>query len=305
MQTYRQKLDSNARVKKKSPQTHTQLSTASTRHYLPSKQHHPLNPLASLASANNFVSMMHHQHSLLLLFLLAAATVDVTLGACPCCLVDLTVSSLLGPDANNKYRDDTSITMDSQRTVHGSALPLALLRNPPGSLSDLNVVDSSALRFLLVRKLMSVAYNKRVRSRDTNEVMPTSAIAHRVQIKNKSRWAGGFFTDEMSEANDSHPDDEKNANDSINSKSGDGGEVMSGSMIMAIGFYKEWISPLLPPACRFLPTCSQYGVQAIREFGPQKGVILTAWRLARCTPLGGRGYDPPKWPPVSYTYGSY
>ncbi|KAL7508943.1 hypothetical protein ACHAWX_000740 [Stephanocyclus meneghinianus] len=82
-------------------------------------------------------------------------------------------------------------------------------------------------------------------------------------------------------------------------------EIMSSSMIIAIGFYKKWISPLLPPACRFLPTCSQYGVQAIQEFGPTKGVILTAWRLARCSPLGGKGYDPPKWPPVSYTYGSY
>jgi len=83
------------------------------------------------------------------------------------------------------------------------------------------------------------------------------------------------------------------------------GEIMSSSMIIAIGFYKKWISPLLPPACRFLPTCSQYGVQAIQEFGPSKGLILTAWRLARCSPLGGRGYDPPKWPPVPYTYGSY
>jgi putative membrane protein insertion efficiency factor len=66
-------------------------------------------------------------------------------------------------------------------------------------------------------------------------------------------------------------------------------EIMSQSMIMAIGFYKQFISPLLPPACRFLPTCSQYGVQAIKEFGPSKGVILTAWRLARCSPFGGRG----------------
>jgi putative membrane protein insertion efficiency factor len=67
------------------------------------------------------------------------------------------------------------------------------------------------------------------------------------------------------------------------------GEIMSSSMIIDIGFYKKWISPLLPPACRFLPTCSQYGVQAIQEFGPTKGVILTAWRLARCSPLGGKG----------------
>lgn len=61
--------------------------------------------------------------------------------------------------------------------------------------------------------------------------------------------------------------------------------VCSGS----IGFYKNFISPLLPPACRFLPTCSQYGVQAIEEFGPTKGAILTAWRLLRCSPFGGKG----------------
>ena len=81
--------------------------------------------------------------------------------------------------------------------------------------------------------------------------------------------------------------------------------VMTSSMIMAIGFYKKWLSPILPPACRFLPTCSQYGVQAIKEYGPSKGVLLTAWRLARCSPFGGRGYDPPRWPPVAYNYGSY
>ena len=77
------------------------------------------------------------------------------------------------------------------------------------------------------------------------------------------------------------------------------------AMVATIGFYKRFISPLLPPACRFFPTCSKYGVQAIEEFGPTKGCLLTAWRLMRCTPFGGKGYDPPKWPPVPYTYSSY
>jgi uncharacterized protein len=81
--------------------------------------------------------------------------------------------------------------------------------------------------------------------------------------------------------------------------------IMSSSMIGAIGFYKFWISPLLPPACRFVPTCSIYGIEAIKEFGPYKGAILTAWRILRCSPFGGKGYDPPKWPPVFYTYSSY
>jgi putative membrane protein insertion efficiency factor len=80
---------------------------------------------------------------------------------------------------------------------------------------------------------------------------------------------------------------------------------VSSAMVGTIGIYKNLISPLLPPACRFLPTCSQYGVQAIEQFGPEKGVVLTAWRILRCSPFGGKGYDPPKWPPVAYTYGSY
>jgi len=81
--------------------------------------------------------------------------------------------------------------------------------------------------------------------------------------------------------------------------------AMSSAMIASIGFYKNWISPILPPACRFVPTCSQYGVAAISKYGPTKGAILTAWRILRCSPLGGKGYDPPRWPPVAYTYSSY
>jgi putative membrane protein insertion efficiency factor len=83
---------------------------------------------------------------------------------------------------------------------------------------------------------------------------------------------------------------------------------LADAMISALKGYKAFISPLLPPSCRFLPTCSIYSMQAIREFGPSKGAVLTAWRLIRCNPLhwakGGRGYDPPAWPPVSYNYAS-
>ena len=71
-------------------------------------------------------------------------------------------------------------------------------------------------------------------------------------------------------------------------------DVSSAAMIATIGIYKNFISPLLPPACRFVPTCSQYGVQAIKEYGSTKGVVLTSWRLLRCSPFGGKGYDPPK-----------
>ena len=62
-----------------------------------------------------------------------------------------------------------------------------------------------------------------------------------------------------------------------------------------IQFYRANVSPLTPPSCRFVPTCSQYGMTAFREFGAGKGLVLTAWRILRCNPLGGRGYDPPVW----------
>ncbi|KAI4996895.1 UPF0161 protein At3g09310 isoform X2 [Hordeum vulgare subsp. vulgare] len=60
-------------------------------------------------------------------------------------------------------------------------------------------------------------------------------------------------------------------------------------------FYKREISPLLPSSCRYVPTCSDYSMQAYKRYGVAKGTILTAWRLCRCNPLGGQGYDPPRW----------
>jgi putative membrane protein insertion efficiency factor len=62
-------------------------------------------------------------------------------------------------------------------------------------------------------------------------------------------------------------------------------------------FYKTGISPLMPPSCRFQPTCSSYAVDAYTKYGVSKGTIMTAWRLLRCTPWGDRGYDPAVWPP--------
>ncbi|KAL2554520.1 hypothetical protein Fot_08139 [Forsythia ovata] len=60
-------------------------------------------------------------------------------------------------------------------------------------------------------------------------------------------------------------------------------------------FYKREISPLLPKSCRFVPTCSEYSMIAYKKYGVTKGTILTAWRLCRCNPLGGSGFDPPRW----------
>ena len=63
-------------------------------------------------------------------------------------------------------------------------------------------------------------------------------------------------------------------------------------LILPIRFYQRYISPMLPPACRFTPTCSQYAVEALQKYGPLKGLYLAVKRILRCNPWGGSGYDP-------------
>jgi len=60
-------------------------------------------------------------------------------------------------------------------------------------------------------------------------------------------------------------------------------------------FYREEISPFLPTSCRYVPTCSEYAMEAYKRYGVVKGTALTAWRLCRCNPFGGSGFDPPRW----------
>ena len=62
--------------------------------------------------------------------------------------------------------------------------------------------------------------------------------------------------------------------------------------LILIRFYQIFISPLLGSNCRYTPTCSGYGMQAIRKYGPFKGGWLTLKRIARCNPWGGHGHDP-------------
>ena len=59
-----------------------------------------------------------------------------------------------------------------------------------------------------------------------------------------------------------------------------------------IRIYQGAISPFLPPSCRYSPSCSQYGVEAIQKHGPFYGGWLTIKRVASCHPWGGSGYDP-------------
>jgi putative membrane protein insertion efficiency factor len=58
--------------------------------------------------------------------------------------------------------------------------------------------------------------------------------------------------------------------------------------------YQLLISPLFPPVCRFTPTCSQYAIDAIRYHGPYRGFFMALWRILRCHPFSGGGYDPVK-----------
>jgi uncharacterized protein len=63
-------------------------------------------------------------------------------------------------------------------------------------------------------------------------------------------------------------------------------------LIGGIRFYRKGISPLLPPSCRFEPTCSAYGLEAIQRHGVAKGGWLTVRRILRCQPFCRGGYDP-------------
>jgi uncharacterized protein len=62
--------------------------------------------------------------------------------------------------------------------------------------------------------------------------------------------------------------------------------------ISIIRFYQTVVSPLKPPTCRFYPTCSHYGLEAIKRFGPIKGGWLTIKRIGKCHPLHPGGIDP-------------
>ena len=63
-------------------------------------------------------------------------------------------------------------------------------------------------------------------------------------------------------------------------------------MLLLIRFYQYAISPMLPPRCRYTPTCSQYAVEAVSKHGAFKGGWLALKRIARCQPFGGSGHDP-------------
>lgn len=68
--------------------------------------------------------------------------------------------------------------------------------------------------------------------------------------------------------------------------------MLSRLLIGAVRLYQRFLSPVLGKNCRFIPTCSEYMIEAIRIHGPLRGVWLGIRRIARCNPFGGWGYDP-------------
>ena len=69
-------------------------------------------------------------------------------------------------------------------------------------------------------------------------------------------------------------------------------QLLSLPFIFLIKLYQWVISPWLGQSCRYTPTCSQYGIEALKKYGPIKGLWLTIKRIASCNPWGGHGHDP-------------
>lgn len=63
-------------------------------------------------------------------------------------------------------------------------------------------------------------------------------------------------------------------------------------LLAIIRFYRAAISPHTKPSCKYIPTCSEYGLEAIERFGALKGSALTIWRILRCNPFSRGGFDP-------------
>jgi putative membrane protein insertion efficiency factor len=67
---------------------------------------------------------------------------------------------------------------------------------------------------------------------------------------------------------------------------------MKSATLALLRFYKRWISPSFPPSCRFVPTCSEYAMEAVERYGALRGGLMSAGRLLRCHPFAQGGLDP-------------
>ncbi|MCC6721332.1 MAG: membrane protein insertion efficiency factor YidD [Bacteroidia bacterium] len=69
-------------------------------------------------------------------------------------------------------------------------------------------------------------------------------------------------------------------------------KILAYPLLMVIWLYQKTISPLLPPSCRYTPSCSQYAKEALLKYGIFKGGFLSIKRIISCNPWGGHGHDP-------------
>jgi putative membrane protein insertion efficiency factor len=69
-------------------------------------------------------------------------------------------------------------------------------------------------------------------------------------------------------------------------------QTLKSVVLVALRAYKWVLSPLLPPACRYVPSCSEYAMEAVDRYGVARGLTMAAWRLLRCHPFVKGGFDP-------------
>jgi putative membrane protein insertion efficiency factor len=67
---------------------------------------------------------------------------------------------------------------------------------------------------------------------------------------------------------------------------------MKRAVLAALRFYKAQVSPALPPACRYTPTCSEYAIEAVEQYGAVRGTVMAIRRVISCNPFARGGYDP-------------
>jgi len=65
------------------------------------------------------------------------------------------------------------------------------------------------------------------------------------------------------------------------------------ALVWALKVYRRYISPVKPPTCRYVPTCSEYSIEALQKYGLIKGGAKSLWRILRCNPFSKGGWDPP------------
>ena len=69
-------------------------------------------------------------------------------------------------------------------------------------------------------------------------------------------------------------------------------KMMKKAMIRSIRVYQRYLAPLKSTKCPYIPSCAQYGLEAVEKYGAVKGGAMAAWRILRCNPFSGGGYDP-------------